>query len=320
MNRWILLGVAGIAAIGAAAFLVGRRAPKPQPKIPVSIPAATEIVLVGRVVPRTIVNARSPIEGVLDSFFVDAGAEVIEGQLLGRVRNPKADVGLQQAQAELDRAQARLTELNGEQLSARLEVSRAEAEQSRAQGELDRLQKVYERQKGLWAAGATARLTFEKSEKDYNDAKAGAEKQARAAKEAASRAESISHDIDAVNRSIAEKNVAIERAKEHAVAGELHSPADGIVVARHGQPGDMVDPSAALVDIATDLTALQVIITPDAVSLAKIHANLPATVRLGDEEGAGAVQEVRGNEVVIYFNASKPITKLNESAQVKIKF
>lgn len=320
MKKWILSGVVAAAATGAAVFLLTRHPPKieARPAAPPALPG--EAIFTGRVETRSVVSVNTPIPGILDNFFVEPGAQVIADQLLGRVRDPKGDAALQQQQADLDQAQARLIELNGEQLSARLEVSRADAERSRAQGDLDRLQKAYERQKGLWAAGATARLTFEKSEKDYNDAKSAMSKLETAAKDAAEHAAEIAKEIDSTTRAVTEKTSAIERAKAQSVAGELHSPADGIVAARHGQPGDMVEAGAKLIDLATDLTALQAIVTPDAANLARIHANQSATVHLGDEEIAGVVQEVRGGEVVVYFNSAVPVEKLNEPAQVKIKF
>ena len=321
MKKWIALGL-GVAAIAAAIFFLRRPGKvEVKPVAPAATaPAAVEAILTARIVPRSVVGVNPPIEGTLEVFFVDVGAEVIEGQLLGRVRNGKGDAGLQQAQADLDAVQAQATQLNGELLSARLEVSRSEAETSRVRGELDRLQKAYERQKGLWAAGATARLTFEKSEKDYNDAKASGERTEFVAKQAATRLGEINGQIEEANRAVTEKTAAIERAKQGTNAGELHAPADGIVSARQGQPGDAVGPSTKLIEIATGLTKLQAIAAPDIATLARIHAGQAAMVHLGDEDISGVVQEVRGQEVIVYFDAAMPVNKLEQPAQVKIKF
>ncbi len=318
MKRWISAAAVLIAIAGAAVFLSLRSAPKSAPVAAPAIPAPapTEIVLTARVAPRTILAVNAPIEGTLDAFFVEVGAEVIEGQLLGRVRNPKGDTSVQQAQADLEGAQNRLTQLNGELLSARLEASRADAEASRARGDSDRLQRAYERQKGLWAAGATARLTFEKSEKEYNDAKAASEKLEAASKDAASRLNELTREIDDAKRAVDEKTAAIERAKKSLNIGELHAPADGIVAARNGQPGDAVNPSSKLIDLATELTKLQATVAASP----QIRAGQAAIVHLGDEEIAGVVREVRGNEAVIYFDAASPVKQIEQAAQVKIKF
>ncbi len=315
--RGPVIGVAVGLAAAAAVFMWMRRPPKPK-RVVATTPAAapTEVVLSGRAAPRVIVGVNAPIAGTLDAFFVDTGAEVIEGQLLGRVRSPKGDSGLQQAQSDLEATQARLTELNGQVLAARLEASRADAEASRARGDLDRLQKAYQRQKGLWEAGATARLTFEKSEREYNDAKSASEKLETAAKEASARLDEVNREIESLNRAMSEKSAAIERAKQETNTGELHSPADGIVIARHGQPGDMVDPSMKLMDIATELTKLQATVTASP----QMRAGQAAIVHLGDEEIAGTVQEIRNLEAIVYFDAAMPIHQLEMPVQVKIKF
>ncbi|MBZ5602712.1 MAG: HlyD family efflux transporter periplasmic adaptor subunit, partial [Acidobacteriia bacterium] len=134
------------------------------------------------------------------------------------------------------------------------------------------------------------------------------------------RVEAVAQEIEALTRIVEQNTAATEQAKAEATSGELHSPSDGIVVARHGQPGDTVDPSVKLVEIATELTALQAIVTPDPASLGKIQAGQPAVVRIGDQEIAGAVQEVRNGEVVVYFNTGEPIHTAEVPAQVRIKF
>ena len=134
-------------------------------------PAEPAADLPGRIQPKTVVAVAAPLEGTIEAFYVEPGQPVIQGQLLGRIRSPKMEAAEQQARLDLDTAQARAASLSNDQLAAKLEVSRAAAEQSRARADVDRLDKAYERQKGLWAAGATPRLTFEKAEKDAKDAR-----------------------------------------------------------------------------------------------------------------------------------------------------
>jgi len=101
----------------------------------------------------------------------------------------------------------------------------------------------------------------------------------------------------------------------------LHSPADGILLARHGDIGQPVDPSTQdLLQIATDLTSLQVIVTPPATLLPRIRPGQSASVHMSDSECAGTVREIRGADVVIDFTVSAAITQLDLPAQVRIKF
>ncbi len=269
-------------------------------------------------------NVVAPLEGVLDTYFVDAGQEIYQGQLLGRIRNPELDEAQRRAQNELDQAQLRVTKLSGEQLAARLESSRAAADQTRAHSEVDRLQKNYDRQKGLWEAGATPRLAWEKAQKDYSDAKADIDRQDAAAKTAAEHEASIDRDLEAANHAVADATSALEHARGGAGATEIHSPVDGIVVARKELQGQRVDPSMTdLVQIATDLTSLTAVVTPDASVLARIHAGQTAVVRVPEvnpDPMNGIVREVRGADVIVDFMSPIAITKLDLAAQVIIKF
>ena len=322
MKSRLIAGVALI-AIAAAAVVVARRGTRVQVAGPAAKPPAAqplEGVFTGRVAPRAVVEVTAPVEGTLDAFFVEVGTEVIKDQLMGRIRIQNADAAVQQAQEDLDRMQARIAELTSQQLAAKLEVSRADAELSRARADLERLKKAYERQKDLWAAGATARLTFEKSERDYKDAASAIEKLDAGSKDASAKAEAIAREMEALNRGVEEKKAGIERAKDSAASGEIHSPADGIVVARLGQPGDHVEQRVKLMDLATELTALQAVVSPDAASLGRIHEAQAAVVTMGDQEMAGAVQEVRNGEVLVYFNTAEPVKKLGDAVQVRIKF
>ncbi len=314
-----------IAAGGVFAFARWRVAHKPKvtPVAAASAPSA-EVTFVGRVQPRTIVNVAPPLEGVLDTYFVELGQEIYQGQLLGRIRNPELDGAQKHGQSELDQAELRVTKLEGEQLAARLESSRAAADQARAHSEVERLQKNYDRQKGLWELGATPRLTWEKAEKDYTDAKADIDKQDAAAKAAAEHETSIDRDLEAANHAVADATKALELARGGAGAAEIHSPADGIVLARKELQGQRVDPSMTdLVQIATDLASLQAVVTPDASVLARIHAGQAAVVRIPEvnpDPMNGTVREVRGAEVVVDFTSPVAITKLDLTAQVIIKF
>ena len=75
--------------------------------------------------------------------------------------------------------------------------------------------------------------------------------------------------------------------------------------------------------IATDLTSLEVDVSPGPEILARMHAGQTVSVRvpeLSAEEMAGVVREVRGQQVIIDFTSLTPIAKLDLPAQVRIKF
>jgi HlyD family secretion protein len=123
---------------------------------------------------------------------------------------------------------------------------------------------------------------------------------------------------------VTEATAALERAKEELATAEVHSPVDGIVMARRGQPGEPVDPSMKdLLQIGTDLTSLQVTVTPDAAMLGRIHVGQAASVRVPEiapDEIPGTVREVNGPNVTVDFTSPAAVTKLDLAAQVRIKF
>jgi HlyD family secretion protein len=326
-TRTAVIAGAALLIIAGGAFAIARwriaHRPKSAP-IAAPPPPITEVTLSGRVEPRTVVSVAPPIDGVLDKYFVEVNQEVFEGQLLGRIGSSKLQEAEQRATSDLDKAESRVTTLSAEQLKARLEASRASADQSRARNDVARLQKDYDRQQGLWAAGATPRLTWEKALKDYNDAKADVEKEDAAARAAAEHEAALDRDLESANRAVTEATAAVERAKAAAAAVEMHSPVDGIVVERQELQGLAVDPSMKeLVKIATDLTSLQVVAAADASVLARIHAGQAATVQapeLNPDPIAGTVREVRGASVIVDFIVPAAPPKLGEAAQVIIKF
>jgi len=328
--RTILISGLALLMVAGGVFAIARwriaHRPKPAPIAAVP-PPITQVTLTGRVEPRTVVSVAAPTEGVLDKYFVEVNQEVFEGQLVGRIRNPKLDEAEQHAVADLDKAESRVTTIEGEQLKARLEASRAAADQSRARNDVARLQKDYDRQQGLWAAGATPRLTWEKTQKDYNDAKADVEKEDAAAQAAAARESALGRDLETAKQAVTEATAAVERAKGAAAAAEIHSPVDGIVLERQELQGLAVDPSMKeLVKIATELTSLQVVAAlnlTDASALARIHAGQAAMVQvpeLSPDGIAGTVREIRGGTVIVDFTVPDAPPKLGQPAQVIIKF
>ncbi len=324
-RRWIIVAGIALAAVACIAIAIRARKPKPVHLTPAPPPViATEANLTGRVVPETVVSVGAPMEGVIEAYFLDVNQPVYKDLLLGRIHNAEAESTAQQAQSALDTAETRVTTLTGQQLAAKLELSRAEADQSRTHNDLSRLEKNYQRQKGLWDVGATPRLVFEKAEKDYNDAKDAAEKEDAAAKAAQARMTEIGASLDAANAAVAQANAALDRTKADLSKGEIHSPADGIILARKGAPNDPVDLTAKdLFQIATDLTQLQITLTPSAADLARIHAGQIASIRvpeLSPDEIPGKVRGVSASQITVEFTSPSAATKLDLVAQVKIKF
>ena len=220
-----------------------------------------------------------------------------------------------------DQAGLRIASIDAQTVSAKLEVSRATADQVRAHNELDRIEKIYQRYKLLMDADAIARLTFEKTESDYKAAKAEAASRDASANEAQKKAADLDRDAADAERSVTETTAALAKAKDAMEVCDLHSPADGVVLARNVHQGEAVEESAkALMTVATDLTNLRVVVAPGALVIPRILPGQHAFVHVGDADFPGDVKEIRGTDVVVDFRSPTPITKLGTAAQVRIVF
>src|SRR5262249_4338587 len=155
---------------------------------------------------------------------------------------------------------------------------------------------------------------------DFNDARTTAERADEVAKQAAAHLEAIAREIELTNKAVGERAAAIEQAKGETNSGELHSPADGIVMTRTGQAEEQVDRSMRLMAMAKELTKLQAIVTPDGAALGRIRPGQAAVVRLGDADAAGVVAEVRAGDVSVNFEVGSPVTRLDSGVQVRIRF
>lgn len=324
-KRGLIAGgaVVAVAAIGFSIGWVVKHRQKPVPVKPVAIATVfegPEVTLTGALQSQSSEQIEAPIAGILDAWFVDVGTEVYEDQLVGRIRNADLDVALQSAQAAVDRAELKIAAIDAQTVSAKLEVSRTDADQVRAHNELDRIEKIYQRYKLLMDADAIARLTFEKTEADYKSAKTEAANRDAASKDAQDKAAKLDRDSADAKNALVDLTAALEKAKEAVAQCDLHSPADGVVLTRDIHQGDKVEEKQNVMTVATELTKLAVLLSPDPRVLTRIHAGQHAFVSIAGAEFPGEVHEVRGSDAIVWFTTSEAVTKLGTGAQVRIVF
>jgi multidrug resistance efflux pump len=284
--------------------------------------AETEVSLVGKIQAKNVVNVSAQIDGTIDSYLVDVGEEVFEGELLAHIKNAALDAAHQAAQVDAGRAQSRIGDLESQIISARLEASRARSEAVRAKGEYERAEKDYHRQQVLIEAGATPRLTYEKSKKDFENAKSNYEGQDTLAQNAEDRVASLAKEIDGAKSDAAAKVRDLDNAETQVASGEVRSPVNGLVVARRGQAGDPVDPGMKdLLQIAVDLSALEVAVDPDPRTLAQVKQGQPALVQVAEAASAiqGTVREIKAGRVFVDFTSPSTAIKPGLTAQVRIR-
>jgi multidrug resistance efflux pump len=328
-GKWILVaGSVILLGMAAGALSLLRRAPSEraglkQGKTRSDASPASEIVLAGKIQAQHVVLVGVQVNGTVESFLVDVGQEVYQGQLLAHIRSEGLESARETAAAEVDRIQSRITNLEGSIVAARLEASRARNDAGRAKTEFDRAEKAYQRQQVLNREGATPRLTFEKSQKEYENAKADYEALDEVSRSAEDRVAAMTKNLDAARKLLQDKNQDLEAAKADLAAAEIHAPVDGIVIGRRGAEGDEVTQQTKdLFQIAVDLSQLEAVVEPSPAILDRIKPGLPALLQIAEIPGQGIegkVLEVRGNEVVVEFLSPTPAIKPGLTAQVRIR-
>jgi len=306
---------------GKAPVRKAQEAPQPLPE-PALQPGA-EVSFTSVIQAQVVAPVGAPIDGTIESIEVEVGAEVYEGQLLARIKNLGLELAQAEAQQELERVQTRVNNLESSLIAARLEVSRANADADRSRAEYERTGKAAERQRMLYAEKATPRLTYEKAQRDFAQAKTEYESLREQARIADDRAQSITRDLDAARRALDEKKDAAEATRAELAISEVHSPVDGVLVSASAKAGDEVEPTMKdLFQVAVDPSQLQVIIEPEERIANKLTEGLPALVQVLEISGdaiSGEVKKTASGQWKVEFTTGDVNIKPGLNAIVKVK-
>jgi HlyD family secretion protein len=285
---------------------------------------AGEVSLAGKIEAQQVTQVGALVTGTVAEFMTDVGQEVYERQVLARITNLGLETAKESAQASLDLAQSRVEKSGSAIIAARLEATRARADATRARSEFDRAQRNYQRQKMLNSEGATPRLVYEKSERDYEGASKEFESLDELARIAEGRVSEVLKEQEEAKRILDDKLNELEEAKTSLASAEVHAPVDGLVIDRKGEVGKELSAQeqAEMFKIAVNISELRVTVTPDAAALKRLKPGDPAMVfvaDLGGEGMAGSVKEVLGNAATVTFTCANPAVKPGMTAQVRMK-
>lgn len=323
-GKWIVISAAAVlVGIGVGAFSLRHSATPadaPAPSTGAAVSSANLVTLSGRIRPQHLTSVPAPASGDIEIFMADVGQDVFEGQELARIgatglasaRDAAATV-LEQAQEQVSRAEAAVG-------AAIEEASRAEANAQRSRTALERVDKVLSRQRTLFNAGATPRLTYEKTVKEYESAQADFEVMDKAARAARAQVDLAREQLASAKQALEERGRQLDQAKEDLDAADVRAPVEGVVVARNGEVGKPA--AGSLFEIATDLYALEVPLDAPAAARNRIRAGQPAAVMLPDLGGtalAGSVKSVDGSLVVVEFTNTMPAVRPGMLADVRLK-
>jgi multidrug resistance efflux pump len=327
-GKWIpvLVGVVLIAlAIGTVVWR-GRRRPVPPPAAATAAAIAAaqnEVTLQGKIRPRHVTGVSASISGFIEAFLVEPGQDVYEGQVLARIGAQGLESAREEAQAALEKAQEQVSQAEAGVTAARLELSRAEADAQRSRMALERAERASTRQQTLFREGATPRLVYEKTLKEYEAALKDYELIDATVRTGREHIQSGLEEVAGAKKIVADKVRLLEDAQDHLSAAEVHSPVDGYVVSRKGEVGaNAAEQGNELFQIATDLYALEVVLEPKPELLKRLAPGQPALVLVLDLQNMampGVVREIKDNQVIVEFDSTMPAIKPGMQADVRFK-
>ncbi len=325
-GKWVLLsGTIILAAVALGALSLMRREPAPitVPAVARAEPPAGEISLQGTIQAQHVIPVGAEVAGEIESFEIEVGQEVVEGQLLARIASRGLETMRELAAKAVDNAQSKIEGMESRILQARLEASRARAEANRSRDQYERADKAAQRQRLLHGQGATPRLAYEKAQSEFENSQKEFQGLDEIARQAEERVGTMTQEAQMAKTSLADKRRELDDAATSLAAAEVRSPVAGILVGRRGQPGQSIGPEEAkeLVQIAVDLSSLQVALDPEPPVLVRIRAGDPAVVFVADvQEGlSGTVKEIKGSQAIVEFVSPNPAVKPGMTAQVKIR-
>lgn len=268
-ERHLLWIVPLVVALGAGGWWAFRRTegPRVDAITPVRQPMVQTIVTSGRVVQRRQSKLGAMIPGTVAEVGVEDGDRVEAEALLVRLADEDALANLAEAEASVSEAEARLARVQG--------VGRRMAEQALRQATIEARQAEveFQRQQALAGSGAVSELTFERARRDRDQARSRRISASLEVAAAAPKGSDVAVSAAALSRAQARltaAQVAVEQTR-------IRAPLPGVVLKRHVEPGEVVQPGEAIVTFAGD-GPLQVRIQPDESNLALLQLGQHALV------------------------------------------
>lgn len=236
-----LLGAlaAGLAILAAAWALGPGRAVTAESVTVQAAPLVRSVVVAGRVASESRVFLGSTVTGRVSQVRVREGAPVRAGELLVQLEDAEARAALQQAQAALAGAQARLDSQRG------LTATVAEQQWAQARANAEAASAELQRHESLFRQGFIGQARLDEVRRTATVAASqrdAAQVQAQANARGPELAQALSR--------VAEARAVLELARSRLALTRIVAPADGTVLARAAEPGQIVQPGARLLEMS----------------------------------------------------------------------
>jgi len=263
---WIV-PLAVVVVVGAWWLFREAEGPRVEAITPVRGPMVQTIVTSGRVVQRRQSKLGAMVPGTVAELLVDDGDRVQADALLVRLADDDALASLAEAEASVSESEARLARVQG--------VGRRMAVQALRQASIEAKQAEtdYQRQKKLFGTGAVSELNLERSRRDRDQTRSQRISASLEVAAAAPKGSDVAASAAALARAEA-RLTAAQVAVEHT---RIRAPSSGVILKRHVERGEVVQPGEALVTFAGD-GPLEVRIQPDESNLALLRLGQRAVI------------------------------------------
>ena len=239
-RRWLWGGGAAVVAAVAVLAIVKLRAPEVDAFVVQPAPLVRTLRFSARVATLSRVNVGATVTGRVAKVTVDEGAQVRRGDLLVQLETGELQAAMAQARAAERQAQARLAGLRSTgRTSTSAALLQAQATLRAAEADLARTQQLV--RQGFLSA---ARLDEVRRVVEVARAQqTGAQAQTRANEESGT-------DVAQAQAQVAQASAATAAAQQRLAQAAVLAPTDARVLSRNVEPGQIVQPGAALMSLA----------------------------------------------------------------------
>lgn len=194
----------------------------------------------------TTVSVSFRVPGRLRTRLVDEGMAVISGKPVATLDTEDLDQEVAQRISDVAAARAALAELQAG--SRKEEIRRAEAALARAEADALRLEREYTRAKSLFGTEVISRQQLEAAEAAATASRAAAREAGETL--ALTRKGPRSEQLDAAQARLRSAEAVLAAARVKRGYAEVLSPLDGVVLAKHAEPGEQLAAGAPVVTVA----------------------------------------------------------------------
>lgn len=234
-------------------------------------PIVESVVATGKIEPKTKVEIKSKVNGIVKFLFVDAGDAVQEGQVVAEIDKEVAEARVKEARALL---------LGAEAASARARVEVSSTERDYAEKELARRTDLRRR-------GVVSAEELERAKRDFDMAEI--------------RYQSARANLQIAEAQVAQAQAGLERAENELRYATIVSPLTGIVLSRDVDVGSGVSAVGTASGFGTtvmtvgDTSELHVVGLVDEIDIGRVRLDQPARIRV--ESFPGRVFEGRVTKI-----------------------